>query len=140
MRLASKARSLAAADGVTLIERRGGGSVGEVSGTRRVDSGPSVASRTTEGAVVAPSVVEGPAGFGGARGAFPEGGAAARGGGRTSPRTRTRPRSGKEGEEERLDRAPWTRLRGRRREERRLRGQSCGTAVHVPAHEAVAAG
>ena len=49
--------------------------------TRHIDGGPSLVPRTIEGAVLKPFGVEGPTGFGGARGVFREGGGDARGSG-----------------------------------------------------------
>ena len=72
---------MAADYAATLLERRGKGSIGEVSGTCHVNDGSSVALRKTELAVVVPSDVEGPAGFSGERDDSREGGGAAQGGG-----------------------------------------------------------
>ena len=72
------------------------------------NDGPSVALRTTEGAVA--SGVKGPAGFSGVRGAFREDGGTAREGGRT-PRTRPHEREGGRGGEARprsVGEAVWT--------------------------------
>ena len=130
---------MAADDGVTLLERRGGGVArpARVRGTAaagrpRGRRGGTKSARARRGPFVASAVevVWTRPGVGGSRPWTRPPWAWSR---RTLPRTRPRGR-----EEGRRDRAPWTTPV---HEERRLLGQGRGTAVQdVPAHEAAAAG